>query len=153
MLVFAHGSLRDLDDPWWTAVLSPFLHSSNLSQRPCNPGCHLNLVHSPQSLCSYFDGEVRTLLQRHTRKRTSSTGIDLRAGALPLSVPPPGDPSRSGLHVSEMTWSIKADHEWLIRVAPLRSKQPTFGFLVQEAGRCGRGWGLRGFSTAAAGMA
>ncbi|PRW58804.1 Zinc phosphodiesterase ELAC 1 isoform B [Chlorella sorokiniana] len=86
----------------------------------------------------FFDGEVRALLQRHTRKRTSSTGIDLRAGSLPLSVPPPGDPSRTGLHVSEMSWSIKADHEWLVRVAPLRNKQPTFGFLVQEAGRLGK---------------
>lgn len=44
--------------------------------------------------CSYYDGEMRPLLSRHTRKRSNS-GIDERAGTLPMALPPPGDPSRT----------------------------------------------------------
>lgn len=44
--------------------------------------------------CSYYDGEMRPLLSRHTRKRSNS-GIDERAGMLPLVLPSPGDPSRT----------------------------------------------------------
>jgi hypothetical protein len=34
-----------------------------------------------------------------------------------------------------MTWSLRMDHEWVVRVAPLRNRQPAFGFLLQEADR------------------
>jgi len=82
------------------------------------------------------------MLSRHTRKRSNS-GIDLRAGTLPLELPPPGDPTRSRLSVADLTWTLKLDHEWLVQVAPLRNKQPTFGFLLQEAARQAGGplWG------------
>ena len=81
------------------------------------------------------------MLSRHTRKRTNS-GIDLRAGSLPLALPPPGDPRRAGqLHASQLTWTLRMDHEWLVRCAPLRGRQPTFGFLLREADRWARhGW-------------
>ena len=102
----------------------------------------------PANPRSYYDAEIGALLQRHTRKRSSGVGIDLRAGTLPLSVPSPGDPARAGLHVSELTWSIKADHEWLIRAAPQRNKQPAFGFLLQEAGRWVPGEGALGQAVA-----
>lgn len=84
----------------------------------------------------YYDAELRTLLARHTRKRSNS-GIDLRAGVLPLPLPEPGDPGRTGVKVADMTWSLRMDHEWVVRVAPLRNRQPAFGFLLQEADRQG----------------
>ena len=80
------------------------------------------------------------MLSRHTRRKMN-TGIDERAGTLPLALPGPGDPARSGLTVAELTWTLKLDHEWLVRVAPLRAKQPSFGFLLQEADRSVRGPG------------
>lgn len=49
-----------------------------------------------------------------------------------------GDPSRTDLRIPSMVWTIKADHEFYIKVAPLRHTQPCFGFLVREADRSGR---------------
>ena len=111
--------------------------------------CTAVLMYCPSALCTacrYYDGEMRPLLARHTRKR-SNTGIDLRAGALPLVLPPAGDPTRTDLRVAYLTWTLKMDHEWLVRVGPLRNKQPAFGFLLQEADRqafAGLGWAAVG---------
>ncbi len=43
--------------------------------------------------CSYYDGEIRTMLARHSRKK-SGGGIDARAGTLPLPLPEPGGHGR-----------------------------------------------------------
>lgn len=86
------------------------------------------------TVCRYYDAEIRTLLARHTRKRSNS-GIDLRAGVMPQPLPPPGDPRRTGLRVADLTWTLRMDHEWVVRVAPLRNRQPTFGYMLLEADR------------------
>ncbi|KAI3438563.1 hypothetical protein D9Q98_000990 [Chlorella vulgaris] len=107
---------------------------------PINPRSRLYLTRLPPDQLNpegYYDAELRTLLARHTRKRSNS-GIDLRAGVLPLPLPEPGDPGRTGVKVADMTWSLRMDHEWVVRVAPLRNRQPAFGFLLQEADRTGR---------------
>lgn len=105
-----------------------------------NPRARLYVTRLPPDQLNpegYYDAELSPMLSRHTRKRSNS-GIDLRAGTLPLDLPPRGDPRRTGLTVLDLTWTLKMDHEWLVRVAPLRNKQPTFGFLMQEAQRAGR---------------
>ncbi|KAL4425848.1 hypothetical protein ABPG75_009864 [Micractinium tetrahymenae] len=105
-----------------------------------NPRARLYVTRLPPDQLNpegYYDGEMRPLLSRHTKKRSNS-GIDERAGTLPLVLPSPGDPSRTGLSVAELTWTLKMDHEWLVRVFPLRNKQPAFGYLMQEAERAGR---------------
>jgi hypothetical protein len=83
---------------------------------------------------------MRPLLARHRRKR-SNPGIDLRAGVVPLPLPPPGDPLRTGLRACDLTWTLRMDHEWVVQAAPLRSCQPTLGYLLQEADRRERGAG------------
>lgn len=42
----------------------------------------------------YYDGELSTMLTRHTQKKQSG-GIDERSGLLHMAVPSPGDPSSS----------------------------------------------------------
>lgn len=52
--------------------------------------------------------------------------------------------------MAELSWTLRMDHEWLVRVFPLRNKQPAFGYLMQEAHRWGwaAGWaGIHGFSS------
>eukprot|EP00887_Chlorella_sp_A99_P004663 scaffold4.g4663.t1 len=89
----------------------------------------------------YYDGEIRTMLARHTRKRQGSR-VDLRAGTLPLTLPPPGDPGTAPrLAVADMCWTVRCDHEWIVRALPLKSRTPCFGFFLQEADRRGRGAG------------
>ena len=39
---------------------------------------------------SYYDGELRTMLSRHSKKKAGG-GIDERAGTLPLPLPAPGE--------------------------------------------------------------
>jgi ribonuclease Z len=102
------------------------------------PSSSLLFTHAAGSAvrrCRYYDAEIRTLLARHTRKRSNS-GIDLRAGVMPQPLPPPGDPRRTGLRVADLTWSLRMDHEWVVRVAPLRNRQPTFGYMLLEGDRC-----------------
>lgn len=106
-----------------------------------NPRSRLYVMRVPPDQLNpegYCDAELRTLLSRHTRKK-SNPGIDTRAGSLPLPLPPPGDPTRTGrLHVSDFTWTFTMDHEWVVQAAPLRNKLPTFGYLLQEADRAGK---------------
>ncbi|PSC73783.1 Zinc phosphodiesterase ELAC 1 [Micractinium conductrix] len=105
-----------------------------------NPRSRLYVLRLPPDQLNpegYYDGEITALLARHTRKRSNS-GIDLRAGTLPQALPPPGDERRTGLTVADLTWTLRMDHEWVVRCAPLRARQPTFGFLMQEAARVGK---------------
>lgn len=105
-----------------------------------NPRSRLYVMRVPPDQLNpegYYDAEIRTLLARHTRKRSNS-GIDLRAGVMPQPLPPPGDPRRTGLRVADLTWTLRMDHEWVVRVAPLRNRQPTFGYMLLEADRSGR---------------
>lgn len=86
----------------------------------------------------FYDGRLTTMLSRHTRKRTTAR-TDFRSGALPQNLPPPGDPSLTGrIPVSEMTWTVRVDGEWLVKAAPLRAKAPALGYVVQESDRAGR---------------
>lgn len=60
------------------------------TQDPKSPHCpSFNSI----LLCSYHDGEIRTMLARHSRKK-SGGGIDERASTMPLPLPEPGAPSR-----------------------------------------------------------
>ena len=86
----------------------------------------------------YYDGELSPMLKRHTKKR-SGGGSDLRAGTLPQRLPPPGDPSRAGsVSVGEMTWTIRADSEWIVTAVPLKNDKPCLGFKAIESDRSGR---------------
>lgn len=86
----------------------------------------------------FYDGQLTTMLSRHTRKRTTERA-DSRAGTLPQDLPPPGDPGLVGqIPVSDMVWTVKADHEWVIHAIPLKSKVPSIGYHIEEASRSGR---------------
>lgn len=85
----------------------------------------------------YYDGQLSTMLARHTKKRANS-GADLRAGSLPQDLPQPGDPTRTGLAVGDMCWTVRLDPEWVLTAIPLKNRIPTLGFVVQEASRMGR---------------
>ncbi|GAB4824088.1 hypothetical protein N2152v2_011134 [Parachlorella kessleri] len=85
----------------------------------------------------YYDGEIRTMLARHRRKKVGG-GIDERAGTLPLPLPEAGDPSRTDVKLSSMVWTIRVDHEFFVKAAPLRHRQPAFGYFIREADRAGR---------------
>ena len=37
--------------------------------------------------------------------------------------------------MGDLTWTVKVDHEWLVRAAPMRHRAPCFGFLLREANR------------------
>ena len=74
------------------------------------------------------------MLSRHTQKRNKGT-VDTRAATLPLVLPEPGDPERTGVLVSDMTWTVRADHEWLVRAGATKARTPSFGYFVQEANR------------------
>ena len=86
----------------------------------------------------YYDGQLSAMLSRHTRKKSSS-GIDARSGTLPQNLPSPGNPALAGkIPVTEMTWTVRIDHEYTVQAAPLKSKVPTLGYLLAEASRSGR---------------
>jgi len=86
----------------------------------------------------YYDGELSAMLKRHTKKR-SGGGSDLRAGTLPQKLPAPGDPRRAGsVSVGEMTWTIRADSEWIVTAVPLKNDKPCLGFKATESDRSGR---------------
>jgi ribonuclease Z len=86
----------------------------------------------------YYDGQLSAMLARHTRKK-SSAGLDSRAGTLPQNLPSPGNPALAGkIPVTEMTWTVRVDHEYTVKAAPLKSKVPTLGYLLAEANRSGR---------------
>lgn len=84
----------------------------------------------------YYDGELSAMLSRH--KKSKGHTSDLRAGTLPQSLPSPGDPMRTGISISEMTWTIRADSEWHVQAIPLKNSTPAVGFVVQESNRSGR---------------
>jgi ribonuclease Z len=85
----------------------------------------------------YYDGTLAPMLARNGRRRAGG-GADLRSGALPQALPPRGDPARSGLAVSDMTWTVLVDAEWTVQAVPLRAGAPALGFVLQEADRSGR---------------
>lgn len=86
----------------------------------------------------YYDGQLSTMLSRHTRKKQGS-GIDARSGTLPQELPPPGDPRLEGkIPVSQMTWTVRLDNMYTAKAAPLRSKVPTLGYCISEADRSGK---------------
>ena len=85
----------------------------------------------------YYDGELSPMLSRHTKKRTGG-GSDLRSGTLPQNLPEPGDPTRTELSVGEMTWTVRADNEWIVTAAPLKNAKPCLGFKAIESDGSGR---------------
>ena len=86
----------------------------------------------------YYDGQLSVMLSRHTRKKANA-GYDARSGTLPQSLPPPGNPALAGtVPVTDMTWTVQLDGEYIIKAAPLKSKVPSLGYLVAEADRSGR---------------
>lgn len=86
----------------------------------------------------FYDGQLSVMLARHTRKKSSS-GVDLRSGTLPQALPPPGNPALAGkIPVTEMTWTVRVDHEYTIQAAPLIGKVPILGYVLAEADRSGR---------------
>lgn len=86
----------------------------------------------------FYDGQLTTMLSRHTKKR-STERVDSRAGTLPQGLPTPGDPELAGqIPVSDMVWTVRADHEWVIHAIPLKSKVPSIGYHIEESNRSGR---------------
>ena len=85
----------------------------------------------------YYDAELSAMLSRHTKKKNGG-GSDLRSGTLPQNLPEPGDPERKGLAVSSMTWTIRADNEWVITAAPVKNNKPCLAFKATESDRAGR---------------
>ncbi len=53
-----------------------------------------------------------------------------------------GDPSRTDIKVQSMVWTIRVDHEYYVRAAPLKHRQPCFGYLIREADRWVGGLGV-----------
>ena len=86
----------------------------------------------------YYDGELSPMLSRHTKKR-SGGGSDLRSGTLPQQLPKPGNPNMGDkLSIADMTWTVRADHEWVITASALKYDKPCLGFKAIESDRSGR---------------
>lgn len=60
-----------------------------------------------------------------------------RAGHRPMRTPPPGDPSRTDVHPSEMTWTVVADEAAMMTAVLLDAEAPSWGLVWQEASRQG----------------
>lgn len=60
-----------------------------------------------------------------------------RAGYRPLATPPPGDPARTGLSRSDMTWTIQADEAALLTAVAVEAPDLTWGIVWKEADKQG----------------
>lgn len=47
----------------------------------------------------------------------------------------PGDPSRTGLQLEEMTWTVRCDESVTVTSVPLSERPAAFGYLVRESDR------------------
>lgn len=47
----------------------------------------------------------------------------------------PGDPSRTGLQLEEMTWTVRCDESMTVTSVPLSERPAAFGYLVRESDR------------------
>jgi ribonuclease BN (tRNA processing enzyme) len=94
----------------------------------------------------YIDGDLSLFMPtagRATQKkgRHSRGGVlsmDPRAGFKPMKLPGPGDPTRTGVPLHELTWTIAADEACTVTAMALPGDVPCLGYVVQEADRAGR---------------
>lgn len=91
-------------------------------------------------LSRYHASFLEPMLQRHKQggrtRRMGKARVDSRANMRPLPLPPPGDPRRVGVPLSEMRWTFHTDASLKVVAFPLRSQGVCWGFRVQEADRC-----------------
>lgn len=80
------------------------------------------------------------MLRRHKQqggrtRRAGKARVDSRANMRPLPLPPPGNPTSSGVALSDMRWTFHTDVSLKVVAFPLQSQGPCWGYRVQEADR------------------